>query len=75
MKSQKRVRFEKVAAGRVDRIINLLSSLSKCSNQYNYDYDYYDVEKMFKEIKKAVSATEDSFKHKLDSRSAGKFKF
>jgi len=75
MKSQKRVRFEKVAAGRVDRIINLLSSLSKCSNQYNYDYDHYDVEKMFKEIKKAVSVTEDSFRQKLDSRSAGKFKF
>ena len=38
-KSIQRQRFEKVASKRVQNIIDSLNSLSKCSNNYNYEYN------------------------------------
>ena len=50
-KSIHRERFEKVASNRVQKTIDSLNSLSKCSNIYNYEYNKEDVDVMMKEIK------------------------
>jgi len=71
---EKKERFKRIASSRVDSILVKLDSLSKCANKYNYDYEVSDVDKMFKEIKLAVSNTEKCFRIVLDSKK-GKFKF
>ena len=43
-KSEKRERFEKVAANRVQRVIDTLGLLKNCSNRNNYEYSEQDVE-------------------------------
>lgn len=57
----KRQRFEKVAAQRVQRIIDTLDLLKNCSNRNNYDYDEKDVEQMFTEISKHVREAKSSY--------------
>lgn len=71
---EKKDRFKRVASSRVDSILVKLDSLSKCANKYNYDYEVSDVDKMFKEIKLAVSNSEKCFRIALDSKKE-KFKF
>lgn len=53
-KSEKRQRFEKVATGRVQKIVNTLSLLANCANRSNYEYNEQDVEFMYNEISKAL---------------------
>ena len=71
---KKKERFKRVASSRVDSILIKLDSLSKCANKYNYEYDYPEVDKMFREIKLALNNTEKSFRIVLDSKKE-KFKF
>ena len=73
-KSKNRLRFEKVATKRVQKILDNLSSLSKCSNIYNYEYAKEDIDSMMKEIKSSVSVTESIFRSNLKSNNS-KFKF
>ena len=61
-KSKNRLRFEKVATKRVQKLLDNLSSLSKCSNIYNYEYTKEDIDSMMKEIKSSVSITESIFR-------------
>jgi len=75
MKSQKRVRFEKIASKRVERILNTLASLSNCSNKNNYEYSMEDIEKMFKILKEKLKETELSFQTKLNKSKPNVFKF
>lgn len=51
-KSEKRLRFEKVASKRVQKIIDTIDLLANCANKGNYDYDDKDVEQMFAEMTK-----------------------
>ena len=73
-KSIHRERFEKVASNRVQKTIDSLNSLSKCSNIYNYEYNKKDVDVMMKEIKKTLSKAESLFRSNLKN-SSSKFKF
>lgn len=57
----KKDRFRKVAARRVQKIIDSLDSLSKCSNKSNYDYSEEDVNKMLKAIREKVKSLELSY--------------
>ena len=50
----RRNRFVKIAEGRVNRILDGLDSLGKCSNRSNYEYSEEDVKKIFNEIEKKV---------------------
>ena len=50
----RRTRFVRIAEGRVNRILEGLDSLGKCSNRSNYDYSEDDVKKIFNEIEKKV---------------------
>jgi hypothetical protein len=74
-KSLRRGRFEKVAARRVQKIIDFLDSLSNCANRSNYDYTEDDVKKMFKAIRDKVSQSESSFDKQLDKGGRNSFKF
>ncbi len=62
--SQKRERFRRVAARRVQAIINKLSSLSNCANTYNYEYTEQEIFIMFKTIKEKIKLLFSSKKDK-----------
>jgi hypothetical protein len=70
----KRERFETIAAKRVQKIINDLESLSKCSNKNNYEYNVNDIQKMMSVIKKKTRNVEELFFSKL-SRDKQSFEF
>ena len=53
-KSERRKRFERVASYRVQKILDDIHSLNRCSIKNNYEYSESDVEQMFSEISKAV---------------------
>jgi hypothetical protein len=60
-KNLRRERFEKVAARRVQRILQDIETLKNCSNKRNYDYSEDDVKRMMKVIKERIKSLEASF--------------
>lgn len=54
---KKRERFEKVAASRVQKILDAMDSLAKCGNKGNYDYSETDVQKMERAIRNKLKDT------------------
>ena len=46
MEKSKRKRFEEVASSRVNKVLNAMESLQKCSNTYNYEYNDADKKMM-----------------------------
>jgi len=75
MNTDKRVRFEKVASTRVQKIINLLDLLGNCSNKNNYDFSEKDVDLMFLEINRAVKDTKNRYDFALNKKENKGFKF
>lgn len=75
MKSQKRIRFEKIASNRVQRILDTLTSLSNCSNKNNYEYSKEDTDIMFRSLKDKLRETELIFQSKINKSVSNKFKF
>ena len=75
MKSQRRIRFEKIASNRVQRILDTLTSLSNCSNKNNYEYSKEDTDIMFKSLKDRLRETELIFQSKINKSESNKFKF
>lgn len=49
-----RSRYIKIVERRVNRILDNLDSLGKCSNRKNYDYSDEDVKKVFGEIERKI---------------------
>lgn len=74
MPKTKRERFEQIASGRVNKVLSSLSSLEKCSNPYNYEYNEEDVKKMISVIKKRVENLKIAFE-KGAAKNQEKFKF
>jgi len=74
MNNLKRERFEKVAAKRVEKILHYFDLLGNCANTNNYEYNKADVEKMFKEIQKALNVTKNRFEIEM-SKNKRKFNF
>lgn len=60
-RSLKRDRFINVAGRRVQKVLDSLDSLSKCSNRNNYDFNEEDVTKMIKVIREKVKVLESSY--------------
>lgn len=75
MKTEKRLRFEKVASTRVQKIINLLALLKNCSNTNNYEYEEKDVDRMFTEINKALKDAKNAYLNTINKSSNNKFSF
>ncbi len=64
----KRERFKNVASKRVQKVLDSIDSLAKCSNRNNYDYTDEDVTKMLKAVKEQIKILEISFTEKTRSR-------
>jgi len=73
--NKRRKRFEKVAGNRVNNILKTLTSLSKCANKNNYEYDEGDIRKMIKVLKDKLSDVEKDFSGQLNKESKAEFKF
>ena len=71
----KRVRFEKVAGNRVQKILDFLTLLQNCSNRNNYEYTETDVEHMFSEIQKALKETRAKYQVELNKVNKTGFQF
>jgi DNA-binding transcriptional regulator GbsR (MarR family) len=63
----KKDRFKRVASRRVDNILKGIRSLSKCSNENNYEYNEEDLTKMVKAIKEELKIMETLYKKNLKS--------
>lgn len=74
-KSEKRLRFEKVATNRVQKVIDFLSLIRNCANRNNYEYTEEDVEHMFTEIQKAVKDAKEAYTTELSRASKTGFSF
>lgn len=74
-KSTRRERFEKVAAKRTQKILDLLDILGNCSNRSNYEFADEDVRKMFSAIENKTKHIKASFGHAIDREEKNKFKF
>ncbi|PIV92840.1 MAG: hypothetical protein COZ17_03290 [Flavobacteriaceae bacterium CG_4_10_14_3_um_filter_33_47] len=61
----KKERFKRVASKRVDKLLQGIRSLSKCSNINNYEYTEDDVQKMIKAIKEELKTMETLYKKNL----------
>lgn len=75
MKSNNRERFERVGAKRVQKVLDSLDLLSKCSNKKNYEYSDEDVKKMLRVIKDKVKFVENSFNQEVNKEGENKFRF
>lgn len=73
--SARRIRFEKVAGKRVNRILMTLTNLSKCASKNNYEYSDSDIRKMFKVLKEKLSDVEKDFSGELNKDRKDEFKF
>ena len=74
-KTEKRLRFEKVAGNRVQRVLDTLQLLKNCSNRNNYEYYETDVEQMFSEISKVLRDTRSAYVGELNKVSKKGFAF
>jgi len=61
-------RFKNVAAKRVQKVLDSMDSLSKCSNRNNYEYSDEDVSKFLKVIKEQMKSLEISFTEKSKNK-------
>ena len=75
LKDEKRLRFEKIASKRVDKVLESLRLLGNCLNTNNYNYDKKDVELMFSEIRLALKNTTALYDNELTRKEKRKFKF
>lgn len=68
----RRLRFEKIASKRVQKILDDINVLSNCSNRNNYEYSDSDVKKMMAAIKGQIKQLEMAFS---DQKGNGKQTF
>ena len=75
MKNIKRERFERVASSRVQKILDDIDILAKCSNHRNYEYSESDVKQMLTEIRKKIKYLEIAFTKETNKEFTNKFRF
>lgn len=74
-KTEKRLRFEKVAGNRVQKVLDTLQLLKNCSNRNNYEFTEKDVNQMFSEISKAVKGAQAAYISELNKANKKGFTF
>jgi len=67
----KKLRFEKVAVQRTNKIIKMLQLLGNCSNKRNYEYTEEEVNMIFKALEKEIKEAKDQFK--IENKQKKKF--
>ena len=65
--TEKRDRFKNVAGRRVQKVLDDLESLSKCSNRSTYEYTAEEVSKMLRAIREKMKMLESSFNANSDA--------
>ena len=73
--NSKRLRFEKVAGNRVQKVIDFLTLLQNCSNRNNYEYTEADVDHMFNEINKCLRETRAKYQTEINKTNKTGFQF
>lgn len=58
---EKKERFKTVASRRVQKILDGMDNLSRCSNKRNYEYSEEDIKKMFKVLNDRYALLKISF--------------
>ena len=74
-KSTRRERFEKVAAKRTQKLLDMIDILGNCSNKSNYEYSDEDIRKMFAAIENKTKNTKALFGNAISKEEKNKFKF
>lgn len=74
MKSN-RERFETVGAKRVQKVLDSLDILSKCSNRNSYEYTEKDVKKMSKALRTKLKDVLAEFSSSENGSSKSEFNF
>ena len=73
--SIKRARFKSVAGRRVQKVLEDIESLSKCSNTSTYEYSEVDVKKMMKAINDKLTLLKLSFESSSNKSDKQTFEF
>ena len=68
IEERKRSRFIRIVERRVNRILDNLDSLGKCSNRKNYEYSDEDVKRIFSEIERKVKEVRSLFQDTSKSK-------
>ena len=61
MSNDKIKRFRKIAPKRVQKVLDSMNSLSKCSNKYNYEYTEEEKNKIFNALNKSLTELKAKF--------------
>ena len=61
MSNDKIQRFQKIAPKRVQKVLDSMNSLSKCSNKYNYQYTEDEKNKIFNALNKSLNELKAKF--------------
>jgi len=64
-------RFKMIAERRTNRVLDSLRLLGQCANRRTYEYSDAQVQKIFREIRRAVNESQEKFKH---NREKARFK-
>lgn len=73
--SVKVTRFKRVGAKRVQKVLDALEHLARCSDPRSYEYNDEDVSKMMDAIRDKIAETEASFTKKAGKPSGKEFSF
>ena len=61
MSTDKKKRFQKIAPKRVQKALDSMNSLSKCSNKYNYEYTEDEKNKIINALNKSFGELKSKF--------------
>lgn len=75
MDNKKAERFKRVAVPRVQRVLDSLDNLGKCSNKNNYYYSEDEVSKMVTAIKSKLRSIEQRFDVNSPATKKDRFSF
>tara|TARA_B100000787_G_scaffold38649_1_gene27369 strand:+ start:677 stop:904 length:228 start_codon:yes stop_codon:yes gene_type:complete len=67
-------KFCRLAEGRANKLLIDIASLSKLSNESNYEYSREQVDKIFLELRRELKAANLVFDNVLDRKTKKKFK-
>tara|TARA_B100000945_G_scaffold208150_1_gene167485 strand:+ start:259 stop:480 length:222 start_codon:yes stop_codon:yes gene_type:complete len=61
-------RFQKIAPKRVQKVLDSMNSLSKCSNKYNYEYTEKEKNKIFNALNKSMTELKAKFNDGVNNK-------
>ena len=68
MSNDKIKRFQKIAPKRVQKVLDSMNSLSKCSNKYNYEYTEEEKNKIFNALNKSLTELKGKFNDGINNK-------